>query len=258
MTHPVRYETDAGVATVTLDRPATYNALNTELLDALNDRLRAARDDADVYAIVLAGAGDGFCAGVDTNDVPGWEELSRAEYASFLRNYQHCVRQLKSSSTPTIAAVDGPAVGGGCGLALGADLMYASERAYLRPSFTRLGITPADGSAWLLAREIGRARTRRYLLPGDDIEAAKLREFGLAVDVVDDPTTAAVEFATRLVDRPARAVRETNDLVGFEGDLEAYFSASIDAQWNCVTDAEHAEAVAALEADREPAYDRPE
>lgn len=257
MTEPVRYEVTAGVATVTLDRPETYNAITPALLDRLNDALREARDDDAVYAIVLAGAGDGFCSGVDTDEVGRWVDQSREEYAAFLRSYQHCVRQLRASDVPTIAAVDGPAVGGGCGLALGCDLRFVSELGYLRPNFTRLGIVPVDGTAWILAREIGPSRARQYLLPGDDIDAATLVELGLAVECVEDPTGAARQFAADLVDRPARAVRDTNDLVGFAGDLDAYFTAGIERQWACIGDPEHAEAVAAMREGRDPAYDRP-
>lgn len=257
MTEPVRYETAAGVATVTLNRPETYNAITTPLLDRLNDRLRAARADTDVYAVVLAGAGDGFCSGVDTAEVGGWTDLTREEYAAFLRNYQHCVRQLRASDIPTIAAIDGPTVGGGCGLALGCDLRFVSEAGYLRPNFTRLGIVPVDGTAWMLAREIGPSRARRYLLPGDDIDAATLVDLGLAVDRVDAPIDAAQAFAADLVDRPARAVQGANELVGFGGDLETYFTEGIEHQWACLADPEHDEAVAAMREGRDPKFDRP-
>lgn len=258
MTDPVSFETSGGIATITLDRPESYNAITPGLLDALNGRLRDARDDDAVYAILLAAAGEGFCAGIDMDEVPGWAELTREEYAAFLRNYQHCVRQLRASDVPTVAAIDGPAVGGGCGLALACDLRYVSSKAFLRPNFTRLGIVPVDGSAWLLADAIGEHRARQYLLPGDDIDAETLVDLGLAVELVDAPADAAREFAAELVARPAGAVRRTNDLVGFDGDLEAYFSAAIEAQWESLQDPEHAEAVAALQADREPVFDRPE
>ncbi|MFB6310904.1 MAG: enoyl-CoA hydratase/isomerase family protein, partial [Salinirussus sp.] len=235
----------------------TYNAITPALLERLNESLRTAIEDEDVYAIVLTGAGEGFCSGVDTAEVGGWEDLSREEYAGFLRTYQHCVRQLHASAVPSIAAIDGPAVGGGCGLALGCNLRFVSDAGYLRPNFTRLGIVPVDGTAWLLGREIGRSRARQYLLPGDDLDADMLVDLGLAVECVEDPRDAAQALAARLVDRPARAVRRTNQLIGFDGDLETYFTQGIEHQWACLGDTEHAEAVAAMRDGRDPEYDRP-
>lgn len=258
MTDPVSLDTAHGIATVTLNRPQAYNAITPGLLDALNARLRDARDDEHVYAIVLGGAGEGFCAGIDMDEVPGWADLTREAYEAFLRNYQHCVRQLRASAIPTIAAVDGPTVGGGCGLALACDLRFVSAEAFLRLNFTRLGIVPVDGSAWLLADAIGEPRARQYLLPGSDIDAETMVDLGLAVERIESPDGAARKFAAELVDRPAVAVRRTNELVGFEGDLEAYFTAAIDAQWESLQDPEHTEAVAAQQDDREPVYDRPE
>jgi len=252
----VRYQTEDGIATVTMHRPDVYNAFREVTIAELNDALRTAHDDDGVYAIVLTGAGDGFCAGADVTTMPDWSEQSKEDYAAFLWGVQNVVRKLRFGPKPTVAAVDGPAIGAGCDFALGCDVRYAGPDALFREGFVKVGLIPGDGGAWLLPRLIGDSRAREYLLSGADIDAEAAVDMGLASTLANDPYAEAVEFAERVRDLPAVAVRHTKELANVDGSFEEYCERAIEFQWRCVNDPEHEEAVAAFQEKRDPEYDR--
>lgn len=252
----LRYETDQGVATITIDRPEVYNAFTEETVIELNDVLRRVQNEDGVYVTVLTGAGDGFCAGADVNHMPDWGEMTKEEYAGHLWAVQNVVRQLRTMDEPTIAAVNGPAVGAGCDFALACDLRVVHHDAFLREGFVRIGLIPGDGGGWLLPRLIGEAKAREYLLTGDDITAEDAVDLGLAVEATDDPLEAADDLAERLLSLPAVAVQRTKRLIDPQATFEGYCERAIEHQWECVNDPEHHEAVAAFSEDREPEYDR--
>ncbi|SER38879.1 enoyl-CoA hydratase/isomerase family protein [Natrinema salaciae] len=257
MRDDVRYETADGIATITIDRPEVYNAFRRETILELNEALREAAADDGVYVVVLTGAEGGFCAGADVTEMPDWsEELTEEEYAGYLWAVQNVVRQLRGMEKPSIAAVGGPAVGAGCDFALACDLRVVGPDAFLREGFVRVGLVPGDGGAWLLPRLIGEAKATEYLLTGTDITPADAVDLGLAVAIADDPVERARELADELLELPALAVRRTNALIDPEQSFEEYCERAIAYQWECVTDAEHAEAIAAFGEDREPNFDR--
>ena len=249
------YTVEAGIATLTLDRPQVYNAFTPAMIDELNEAVDRTTEDG-VYALVLTGAGDGFCTGADVTEMPDWSEQSEAEYGDFLREVQGVVRGLREGGVPSVAAVNGPAVGAGCDFALACDVRFLAPDAYLREGFVRVGLVPGDGGAWLLPRLIGEAKAREYLLTGEDITADAAERLGLARAIEDDPLEAAVEFATQLRDLPATAVRRTNELVSADLSFDEHCERAIDYQWECVNDPEHDEAVRAMREGREPSFDR--
>jgi len=252
----VLYECEDGYATITLNRPEVYNAFDRDMILSLNSTLRRARDDESAYAVVLTGADGAFCSGADVNTIPDWSEMGYEKYGAYLWMVQNVVRQLRTMGKPTIAAVDGPAVGAGCDFALACDVRYLGEEASLREGFVRVGLVPADGGAWLLPRLIGESKAREYLLTGDEIPPDDAVEMGLAVDVVSDPLAGAEAFARKIRDRPATAVRRTKQLIDAQQSFETYCERAIAAQWDCVTDPEHDEATAAMRENRKPEYDR--
>jgi len=254
MYEEIQYDVRDGIATVTIDRPAVYNAFTEVTIAELNDALRQASED-DVYVIVLAGAGDGFCTGADVNEMPDWQDRSYEEYAGFLWGVQNVVRQLRSIPKPTVAAVDGPAIGAGCDFALACDVRYVDSDALLREGFVRVGLIPGDGGAWLLPRLAGRGRAMEYLLTGKDISPAEAEELGLALNT-DDASRAAQEFAETVRDLPAMAVQNTKRLADPSLSFEEYCARAIEYQWACVQDPEHAEAIAAFREGRDPEYGR--
>ncbi len=252
----VRYERRDGIAIITIDRPDVYNAFTRSTILELNETLERAATDDGVYAVVLTGAGDAFCAGADVTSMPDWADQSEEEYAGYLWAVQNVVRRLRRMATPSVAAVDGPAVGAGCDFALACDLRVAGPEAVFREGFVRVGLVPGDGGAWLLPRLVGESRAREYLLTGRDIPAEEAAEVGLVVEVADHPRQAARDLAAEIRDLPATAVRRTNRLIDPEMGLEAHLERATAYQWECVTDDEHREAVAAFAEDREPSFDR--
>jgi 2-(1,2-epoxy-1,2-dihydrophenyl)acetyl-CoA isomerase len=251
----VSYEESDGIAKLEIDRPDVYNAFTPQTIDELNDALQRAEQD-EIFALTLTGAGEGFCTGADISAMPDWAELSKDEYASFLRDVQSVVQRLQGSAVPSVAAVDGPAVGAGCDFALACDARFIDPDAFLREGFVRVGLVPGDGGAWLLPKLIGESKAREYLLTGDDITASDADDLGLVVDVTSEPLQAAIDFAERIRDLPATAVQRTNQLIDMESTFDEHCEQAIDYQWECVNDPEHEEAVAALREDRQPSYDR--
>jgi enoyl-CoA hydratase/carnithine racemase len=252
----VRYGVDEGVATITLDRPEVYNAFTGETVLELVDAVRTAEDDPGVYATVLTGAGDGFCSGADVSEMPDWDEQSPEEYGAFLWTVQRVVATLRRAATPSVAAVNGPAVGAGCDFALACDLRVVGPEGVMREGFVNVGLVPGDGGAWLLPRLVGESKAREYLLTGRDIDPDDAVDIGLAVEGATDPLAAARDLAAEIRDKPAVAVQHTNRLVDPEQGFEEYCERATRYQWDCVTDPEHHEAVAAFNEGREPAYDR--
>ncbi|WP_254538521.1 enoyl-CoA hydratase/isomerase family protein [Halomarina litorea] len=253
----VRYDTDGGIATITIDRPEVKNAFRRQTILELNAALRDAREDEGVYVVVLTGADDGFCAGADVSTMPDWSgEMTYEDYAGYLWGVQNVVRQLRGMSKPSIAGVGGPAVGAGCDFALACDLRVVGPNALLREGFVKVGLVPGDGGAWLLPRLVGEAKAREYLLTGRDITPEDCVDLGLAVEEREDPLAGAVALAEEILALPALAVRRTNDLVDPEQSFEEYCERAIDYQWDCVNDEEHSEAIAAFSEKRAPEYDR--
>ncbi len=256
MAEYVQYTTDNGIATITLDRPEVYNAFNSEMIIEINDALRRSKSDDGIYAIVLTGAGDGFCSGADVTGMPDWDDQAPEDYAAHLWAVQHVVRQLRAMATPSVAAVNGPAIGAGADFALACDARFLANDAFLREGFVRIGLVPGDGGGWLLPRLIGEAKAKEYLLTGKDITPSAAVDIGLAVDQTDTPLAAATEFASELRDLPAMAVQHTKRLIDPEQSFSDYCERAIDYQWDCVNDSEHKEAITAFNEDRDPDYDR--
>lgn len=252
----VEYSVEDGIANIEIDRPEVYNAFRDVTIAELNDVLRSALGDDDVYAIVLSGAGDGFCAGADVSGMPDWSEQTKEDYAAFLWRIQNVVRKLRFGSKPTAAVVDGPAIGAGCDFALACDVRYAGPDGLFREGFVRVGLIPGDGGAWLLPRLVGDSRARELLLTGSDVDAETAADIGLASSVTEDPMTEALEFAAQVRDLPAVAVQRSKDLANVDGSFEDYCERATEYQWECVNDPEHDEAVAAFNENREPEYDR--
>ncbi len=253
----ISYRVTDGRAEIALDRPEVLNAYTQEMLVELNMAIEDAVDDDAVYAIVLTGNGDGFCSGKDVSD--GDEPSYRMEKADRLGKVASAMRLLYDGPKPTIAAVNGPAVGGGMELALSCDFRVMSEGAFFRDAHADLGVTPATGGGWILPRMIGEARAKQVVLLGEDISAAKAEELGIAVDVVpgDECLPTARDIASRLRDMPAVAVRESKRLVDPTcRSFDEHAHAVLDSRWACEQDSESTEAAAAMREGREPEFDR--
>lgn len=256
MYEDINYSVDSGIATVEFDRPAVKNAFRAVTIGELNDALRRAASDETVYALVLTGADDAFCAGADVSEMPDWSDQGKEEYAGFLWSVQNVVRQLRRMGKPSVAAVSGPAIGAGCDFALACDVRVVGPDTVFREGFVRVGLVPGDGGAWLLPELIGRSKAAEYLLTGKDMTADAAVDTGLAMEKSDDPLEAARSFAADVRDLPATAVRHTKRLMDPSLSFEEYCERAIDHQWDCVNDPEHDEAIRAFAEGRAPEYDR--
>jgi enoyl-CoA hydratase len=175
------------VRLLTLNRPDRLNAMTAELSGALHEELAAVAADRSCRAVVLTGAGRGFCAGLDLagyGDAPGNDGSDAAR--DRLANQEHMSR-LRDTPQPIIAAVNGPAAGFGLALALGSDIRYAAHSAVFRVAFVNIGVSNCDMAvSWLLPRLVGASRSHELMLTGRRVDAEEAERIGLVAAVVDD------------------------------------------------------------------------
>jgi enoyl-CoA hydratase len=178
-----------GIALVTLNRPDKLNAMTSELVESLHKTLDAIAVDAEVRVVVLTGAGRGFCAGLDLGGygtAPGRRQPGKVE-ASFAtqKHIASLVPHMRSIPQPIIAAVNGPAAGGGFALVLGSDVRIASAAAKFNAAFIRIGLSACDiGTSWLLPRLVGAARAQELMLTGRIFDAHEAERIGLVIETV--------------------------------------------------------------------------
>lgn len=185
-THP-----HEGIALITLNRPAKLNAMTSGMVEELHDAITAVGRDRDVRVVVLTGAGRGFCAGLDLGgygNAPGFDWHGGVEKGFAVQKHiASLIPRLRSVPQPVIAAVNGPASGGGFALVLGSDIRLCSESARFNAAFIRIGLSACDiGTSWLLPRLVGAARAQELMLTGRLFDAAEAARIGLVVDVVPD------------------------------------------------------------------------
>jgi enoyl-CoA hydratase len=166
----ISVEHDGDVLRIRLDRPEKLNAVDTAMLDELSAHIRSVEADESVRAVLLSGAGRGFCSG---GDLTGGDTAGAADAAN------RVVRAITSLPKPVIAGVHGAAVGFGCALALSCDLVVAAPSAYFQLAFTRVGLMPDGGASALLPGLIGRARTARMAMTAERVSAATAFEWGM-------------------------------------------------------------------------------
>ncbi|MGH2407273.1 MAG: enoyl-CoA hydratase-related protein [Candidatus Limnocylindrales bacterium] len=243
----LRVEDEAGVRTLTLDRPDALNALDRELKEVLLAAFRGAARDSHVRAVVLTGAGRAFCAGQDLRErgegAPSLAEELRERYIPL-------VLAMRRLEKPIVAAVNGVAAGAGFSLALACDLRVIAEGATFVAAFGRIGLVPDSGMTWFLPRLVGPARAAEILMLPDAIDAARAERIGLADRVVAAGTVVAEAqaIARRLADGAPLAQRLTHRALAFgqEHDLEATLEFEAQLQDAAGRSADHAEGLRAF------------
>jgi len=190
----------AGVTRITLNRPEKLNALTTDLVEGLHNALDAIAVDHTCRVVVLTGAGRGFCAGLDLGGygrAPHSEDFGPTQAG--LATQKHIARlipHLRSLPQPVIAAVNGPAAGGGFALVLGSDVRLAATTARFNAAFIRIGLSACDiGTSWLLPRLVGAARAQELMLTGRIFDADEAYRIGLVTDVLDGDALLDAAFA---------------------------------------------------------------
>lgn len=250
----ISVKTEAGITTLTFDRPAKRNALTRAMYEAAHAALEAARADASVRAIILTGRGDIFTAGNDLKDflAPGAELASNPVF-KFLRSLIDCEK-------PLIAAVNGSAIGVGVTLLLHCDLVYVAEKAHLQMPFTQLAVVPEAASSFLLPNIMGHQRASELLLFGERFTAEKAVQYGIANRAM--PAWAVLGYATErahaLAKLPPQSVRLTKKLLkdAQAGGRERAFEAEIELFAQRLESPELAEAVGAFFEKRTPDFSR--
>jgi enoyl-CoA hydratase/carnithine racemase len=213
------------VARITINRPERRNALGAGFTAAMMARLDEIEGDPNVGAVILTGAGTVFCGGGDLFEIMSTEPGDAARDLTLIRGYNRVVARLRRLDVPVVAAVNGPAVGGGAALALVCDIAIASDRASYAFAFERIGLAAADmGCAALLVRALGPLRAAHLTLTSGTLSAVEAMELGLVAEVVEhDRLPAAAErLAQRIAAGPRRANAATKLAIhrGAQMDLE--------------------------------------
>ncbi|MCV7281184.1 enoyl-CoA hydratase [Mycolicibacterium flavescens] len=202
MSDPVLVHIEDRIAVLTVNDPDRRNAVTFEMSAALRDAVDAAEANPDVHAVIVTGAGKAFCAGADLSALgSAAEDGLRKIYDGFLA--------VANCTLPTIAAVNGAAVGAGLNLALAADVRIAGPAALFDPRFQKLGIHPGGGATWMLQRAVGPQAARASLLFGMRFDAETAVRYGLALEVADDPVAAARTLASGPAGAPRDVVLAT-------------------------------------------------
>ena len=262
----ILYEKADGVATITLNRPERMNAFTQTMIREWAQALEDARLDADVRAVIVTGAGRGFCAGADLRGGSGLAEVARREgppsaanLRNWLRDSVHYVpRQVALLDKPYIAAVNGPAVGAGMDMASMCDLRIASQEARFAMLYVKVGLVPGDGGCYYLPRIVGLAKALELIWTGDFIDAQEALRLGYVSKVVpaDDLMAEARELAGRIARGPAVAIQLAKRLVyrGLDSDAQEALEAASQAMAIVQTTEDAREGPRAFAEKREPQF----
>jgi 2-(1,2-epoxy-1,2-dihydrophenyl)acetyl-CoA isomerase len=245
---------EGGVLTLTLNRPDVLNALNTAMHAALASALKEARDPG-VRAVVLTGAGRGFCVGQDLRE---FREAPGDIGARLRGGYHPNILALRALEKPVIAAVNGPAAGAGLSLACACDVRLAAESASFVPAFIGIGLVPDSGSSYFVRRLLGPARAFEWLTQNRRLTAPEAMEWGLVSEVVSDEalTGRVAELAQRYADAPTGGIAMTKRLLDRAGDstLDEQLEWEAQLQTAATRTEDFAEGVAAFLEKRPPIF----
>ena len=250
----LRSTRDGAVVTLTLDRPDALNALNGPLRRELLAAVKAIARDDEARAMVITGAGRGFCAGADLRggaDERAFRRVLRSEYNPLIE----AIRRLPK---PVVASVNGVAAGAGVSLAFAADVVVASEEARFVPAFSRIGLVPDSGLARVLVRGVGRHRAFEILMGERQLGADEANAMGLVAAVVpaDRLADVARELAQRLAEGPTVSIGLTKRLLNAAEDATLHDALQAEAALQDLAGRsdDHAEGVAAFGEKRDPRF----
>lgn len=262
MTEPVLYEQNGRVVTLTLNQPETRNALSHDLVADLVAKLNRANDDESVSCLVITGAGKSFSSGGNLKEIRAMTQERNLSTNEIRRWYtegiQNIPRTMQQITVPTIAAVNGHAIGAGCDLTMMCDIRIASEKAIFAESFMRVGLIPGDGGAWFLPRVIGMSRACEMSYTCDMIDAAKADKWGMVSEVVapDQLLDTAMAMAERIAAHPPIGIRLAKKLIRDSQDMPLgpalEMAAGMQATLQQTDD--HLEALDAVLENRKPEY----
>ena len=259
----VCYEQDGTVVTLTLNSPERRNAISTFAdCDAVVDAVRRVNADRAVRCVILTGAGTAFCAGGDLKAMRDRRGIIEGSHADVRENYRRGVQRMANTlyecDAPTIAAVNGPAIGLGLDVACMCDIRVASDKASFAESFVKVGIVPGDGGAWLLPRVVGMSMALEMSFTGDTLDAPAALAARLVSRVVphDALLDAARALAGRIASNPPDVLRMTKRLLreGEHTRLSTLLELSAAYQALAHSTEDHREAVSAMLEKRPPSF----
>ncbi|MFC7433538.1 enoyl-CoA hydratase-related protein [Hydrogenophaga bisanensis] len=213
----VLYEERGAVALVTLNRPEALNSFTRQMHRDMWAVLDQAEANPVIRALVITGAGRGFCAGADLAEFdfePGPDLIQRADPGPVIdQAFNPTARRIQSLRFPVLAAVNGVAAGAGASLAMTCDIAIAAPGASFIQAFSKIGLIPDAGGSWFLVERLGLARAMALAMTGDKLPAAQAKEWGMIWDVQDDPLAAALAMAEKLAVMPTKALVATRALL---------------------------------------------
>jgi 2-(1,2-epoxy-1,2-dihydrophenyl)acetyl-CoA isomerase len=250
---------DGGVLAITLNRPDKLNAFNPEMHQRLKAALERARDEAAVRAVLLTGAGRGFCAGQDLaerNVAPGAAPIDLS--VTIGSYYNPLVRRMRELPKPIVCAVNGVAAGAGANIALACDLVLAARSASFVQAFSRIGLLPDSGGTYFLPRLAGTARAMGLAMLGEKLSAEDAERWGLIWKTVDDAQLAqeAASMAKRLAEGPTKAfgLMKKALYASASNALDAQLDLERDLQREAGVSEDYREGVAAFMQKRKPVF----
>jgi len=229
----IRVSREGPVTTITLNRPERLNAMPPAMADEIG---AAFYDLGEARAVLITGEGKGFCSGADlaARGEASALALKGGSHRALQNHYNPVIGQILRAPVPVICAVNGPAAGIGCSLALAGDFVLAARSAYFLQAFANIGLVPDGGSTWLLARAIGRARATRMMMLGEKIGAEQAEAWGLIYRAVDDDAllSEARALAEKLANGPtlALATMKRTIVTALDGTLPEVFIAEAEGQ----------------------------
>lgn len=228
----VVYEERGAVALLTLNRPEALNSFTRAMHRDLWAALDRAEANPAIRALVVTGAGRGFCAGADLAEFdfePGPDLVQRADPGPVIEQaFNPTARRLMALRMPTLAAVNGVAAGAGASLVMCCDIAIAAPGASFIQAFSKIGLIPDAGGSWLLVERLGLARAMALAMTGDKLPAAQAKEWGMVWDVADDCLAASLAMADKLAAMPTQALVATRRLLREAGTRS--FDAQLDAE----------------------------
>ncbi len=258
----IQVESAAGVLTITLNRPDSYNALNEQISVELTTALRMAERDAAVRCVVITGAGKAFCSGQDLVEIKGHytePDAPPLDFGKHLRSrYNPIATRLRTMEKPVLASVNGIAAGAGASLAFAADLRIAARSASFMMAFINVGLVPDTAGTFTLQRLVGYGKAAEMCFLGERVSAEEAGRIGLVNRVVEDEQLAEAtrELAARLASMPTRAVGLTKRALNraWASSLEDQLEYEAFCQQTAGGSADHREGVIAFVEKRKPAF----
>ncbi len=252
----ILFETEGPVAVVTVNRPEAMNALSPQVVDEIDQAMKAVMADDDLRAVILTGAGNkAFVAGAD---IAAMSKMSPLEGRAFSRAGQKVLFDLENMSKPVIAAVNGFALGGGCEIAMACDFIYAAENARFGQPEINLGIIPGFGGTQRLSRLVGKNWAMELCLTGGMISAAEAKDIGLVNRVFpgEELMAAAMKTAQTMASKGRVATRAIKELInqGYDMTLERAIPMESECFATCFASPDQAEGMGAFLEKRKPDF----